>query len=216
MPDCAVLGEFRGTTSSRQIADHLSALGLTHQLDTTLANDPTANALLIASRFPLTRLAVDGFLAARVNWLPVLVESPNPFTLVGMYVPNRDKSGIKYDVHDAVVEQLASMRDARGVAVGDTNTGRKGLDEETNFFNGREDAWFDRLAAAGWHDVYRTRFPEAREYSFRSSAGSGFRLDQAFATESLGDFVADIRYDWGGEEPPSDHAAIVMRIAARR
>jgi len=38
-------------------------------------------------------------------------------------------------------------------------------------------------------------------------------LDQAFVTESIAGAVTTIRYDWGGPEPPSDHAAIPMEVA---
>ena len=211
-PDCLVLCEFRGTPPSRKLADQLRLQGLVHQVDTVDAGSPATNGILIAGRYELTPRP-QGRLAGTSRWLPVRVAGPLPLTLVGFHVPNRD-SGIKYEFHEHVVSELTASRDEVGLAVGDSNTGRRGLDEETAFFNAQEDAWFDRLSAAGWHDAFRVRNPAARVYSWRSTQGNGFRLDQAFLTEPTMKALRSIRYDWAGPNPPSDHAALLVELNA--
>ena len=39
--------------------------------------------------------------------------------------------------------------------VGDTNSGRRGLDEEVPAFSLREEGWIDGLAGCGWTDAFR-------------------------------------------------------------
>jgi len=116
----------------------LRRLGLVHQIDTVAANDPGRNALLMASRFPLEPAGCEPVLPELRRWIAVDVQSPRPFLLAGIHVPNRN-SGSKYQFHDAVVRELGRSRAGMGLAVGDTNTGRKGVDEETAFFSDQED-----------------------------------------------------------------------------
>ena len=210
-PDCVVLSEFRGTGPSQRIAAHLYATGLDHQVSSVDLEHPTRNTLIIASKFPLTPIENSEVLPEFGRWLPVDVASENPFSLIGMHVPNRG-SGRKWAFHDAVVREFEEFSERMGLAVGDTNTGRQGLDEETSFFSGQEDSWFDRIADAGWSDVYRDRYPSERTFSWYSTHRNGFRLDQAFATATMDRRIRTIRYDWGEPESPSDHAAIILDV----
>lgn len=210
-PDCLVLSEFRGTEPSRRISSHLSAAGLDYQVSSIDPDHPTGNSLLIASRVPLRLIENSKVLPELRRWLPVEVACVEPFSLFGMHVPNRG-SGRKWDFHAAVVREFRKWRDLPALAVGDTNTGRKGVDEETSFFVEREDSWFDAIVDAGWTDVYRDRFPNDRAFTWYSTHGNGFRLDQAFATTSMNQRIRTIRHDWGHPDQPSDHAAIILDL----
>jgi exonuclease III len=141
-----------------------------------------------------------------------------PLSLVLFWVPNRDKTGIKYEFHDATVESLRPLAGKAGLAFGDTNTGVPGMDEEVPFFNDREGQWYKNLASAGWIDLWRHRNPGRREYTWHNHIrGAGFRLDQVFATEIMSHDVRSVRYDWGSPpvgklRGPSDHAAIIIDL----
>ena len=210
-PDCVVLSEFRGTVPSREIANHLEAKGLAFQVDSVDPEDPNKYALFIASRFPLTRLEDSRVVAAPPRWIAVEVASEGPFILMGMHVPKRD-SGRKWEFLSGVVRDLEKRRHEMAIAVGDTNSGRKGVDEESAFFMDREDEWFDRINEAGWSDVYRERNPTARTFSWYSTHGNGFRLDQVLATKSMEGRIHAVRYDWGEPDRPSDHAAVLVDV----
>lgn len=210
-PDCIVLLEYRGTEPSQRVGQGLAAMDLTFQVDSVDPVRPGHNAVLVTSRFPLRALPVSGLLADLRRWVGVEVRAPTPFVLCGMHVPNRAE-GPKYAFHHAVAVELERHRTRPGIAVGDTNTGRRGLDEPTRFFNEAEHSWFDRMADAGWSDIYRVRHPEERVASWRSQTGGDFRLDQAFVTDEMAPWVRDVRYDWGEPEPSSDHAAVVLDV----
>ena len=102
--------------------------------------------------------------------------------------------------------------------IGDTNTGRIGLDEEVSVFSQREENWMLGLEAAGWHDAFRHMHGELPAYTWYSPNGNnGFRLDEAFVHSSLVGHLQDARYEWGkhGGDPSrrdalSDHAALIV------
>jgi exonuclease III len=103
--------------------------------------------------------------------------------------------------------------------VGDTNCGRRGIDEESPAFNAREEGWIDALAAGGWSDGFRHVRAEARAYTWYSPNGrNGFRIDQAFVNAALLGRLKNIAYVWGGRprhgrrDRLSDHAALLVDL----
>jgi exodeoxyribonuclease-3 len=196
-PDVVGLSEFRLTAPGRSIAAALEEMGLSQQHTTVDPERPTADGLLLASRREFERHQVD-VLPVPERWIHVTLPSESPIHLVLLWVPNRDKLGTKYDFHDATVEALSHIADDDALALGDTNTGSPGIDEETSFFNEQEGQWFRNLADVGWHDVWRVQNPKTRKYTWHNhSSGRGFRIDQAFATNTAIERIRSIRYDWG-------------------
>lgn len=214
-PDVITLSEFRGTEPSLTLARGLAAQGLPHQISSAMRRTPNVNALLVASRWPLRRLRM-GCAPADCRWLLAGVDGPEPFTIGAMHAPNR-VSGRKYVFLDAVLEVARRWRRGPALLAGDTNSGRRGIDEESPAFNAREEGWIDALAACGWADAWRVRAGNRRAYTWYSPNGrNGFRLDQAFVNEPLMQRVRDARYVWGRvirgarQDAISDHAALVI------
>ncbi|MCI0394663.1 MAG: hypothetical protein L0322_06955, partial [Chloroflexi bacterium] len=106
--------------------------------------------------------------------------------------------------------------------VGDTNSGRIGLDEEVSCFSKREDDWMTGLEDAGWLDGFRYLYGNARAYTWYSPNGrNGFRLDEAFINRGLMPRLLDTRYEWAmsnqgdrRRDAISDHAAMIVDLAA--
>ena len=218
-PDIVALSEFRATLPSRTLAAALAASHLPHQLTTAGAASPNANALLIASRWPLCRLRLRASPSVRHRWLAVSVDAPQPFAVGAMHVPNRAE-GNKYPFLDAVLTCARGWRLGPALFVGDTNSGRRGLDEAVPAFNAIEEGWIDRLAGCGWADAFRHLRPDARAYTWYSPNGAnGFRIDQAFVNAPLLARLKDAAYRWGGASRRgrrallSDHAALLVDLA---
>lgn len=217
-PDVVALSEFRGTEPSCTLARGLAERGLTHQITSAIRTRPSVNALLVASRWPLARVRMS-CAPANCRWLLATVQAPEPFAVGAMHVPNR-VSGRKWTFLDAVLEVAKRWRRGPALLAGDTNSGRRGIDEQVPAFNAREEAWIDALATCGWADAFRTLHGRRRAYTWYSPNGrNGFRIDQAFVNAALLDRVRGARYVWGcatrdaRSDALSDHAALVLDMA---
>lgn len=216
-PDAVALCEFRATPPSLELAGSLASLGLVHQCTTADPAEPSANRLLVAARWPLRRLRFRVEPHEPGRWLLTCVDSPSPLTLGAMHVPNR-VTGRKDGFHAAVLSVLSRWRRGPALLLGDTNSGRPGIDEETRVFGPREEAWLGALERLGWGDAFRLLHGMARAYSWYSpNRGNGFRIDQAFVNHGLRPRLRDVRYDWGRRarprtRGPSDHAALLLDL----
>jgi exonuclease III len=222
-PDVVALSEFRATPPSVDLARVLAERGLGHQLCTASAGFPRVNALLIASRWPLTRVRLRGAPVAEAGrWLLARVAGPYAMTLGAMHVPNR-VTGRKVPFLDAVLAVAHTWRRGPALLVGDTNSGLIDLDEEVPAFNAEEDGWIRGLEAAGWADAFRLIRGAERAYTWYSpNGGNGFRIDQAFVNRALQPRLRSARYEWGAAsgEPTrrarrhalSDHAALLVDL----
>jgi exonuclease III len=221
-PDVVALSEFRATPPSGALARALAAHGLVHQLTTADARAPGRNALLVAARWPVRRVRLGAAPRDRSRWLLAVVEAPVPLVLGAMHVPNR-VGGRKYPFLDAVLACARRWRRGPALLVGDTNCGRRTVDEEVPAFNAREEGWIDALAACGWHDAFRHLRADARVYTWYSPNGHhGFRIDQAFVNAALLAHLKDAAHVWGGasrrgrRDAMSDHAALLVDLADER
>lgn len=227
-PDAVALSEFRGTPPSRAIADALATLGLRYQRTTADARDPRVNALLVAARWPLRRVAVRRAPVDRRRWIMARVAAPadlgGPFALGAMHVPNF-VTGRKLPFLDALHASVRAWRGGPALLVGDTNTGRMGVDEETAVFDRRHHDWMDAMHRR-WPDALRQLHgDEARAYTWYSpNGGNGFRLDEAFVGPGLLPRLRAVHHEWGvptGDDGAgnarrdalSDHAALIVDFA---
>lgn len=217
-PDVTALCEFRATPPSADLARRLAARGLVHQRTTADPRSPNDNALLIASRWPLRRIRLPGEPTEPGRWLLAAVAGPQPFLLGAMHVPNRI-TGRKYPFLDAVLAYASGRCAGPAVLVGDTNSGRRGIDEESPAFNDREDGWIVGLEACGFMDAFRHLHGNASAFTWYSpNAGNGFRIDQAFVNRHLLPDLNNVRHVWGrtrsrpGRTAVSDHAALLLDL----
>ncbi|MGH7392642.1 MAG: endonuclease/exonuclease/phosphatase family protein [Candidatus Rokuibacteriota bacterium] len=218
-PDVAALSEFRATPPSRALAAALAERGLLHQLTTARPRRPGANALLVASRWPLRRVRLRAAPCEPCRWLAAAVHGPVPLVVGAMHVPNR-VTGRKYPFLDAVLACARRWRLGPALLVGDTNSGRRGIDEERPAFNLREEGWIDGLTGCGWTDAFRHLRARARTYTWYSPNGrNGFRIDQAFVNVPLLARLEQAAYVWARptlrarRDAVSDHAALLVDLA---
>ena len=217
-PDVVALSEFRGTPASCALAATLARRGFRHQLTTTLPTLPATNALLVAARWPLRRLRLRAGPSEPGRWLVTAVDAPLPLIVGAMHVPNR-VSGRKYPFLDAVLACARRWRHGPALMIGDTNSGRRGIDEESPAFSAREEGWIDLLAGCGWTDAFRHLHADTRAYTWYSPNGrNGFRIDQAFVNAALLAHLKDAAYVWAGaprrrRDALSDHAALIVDLA---
>jgi endonuclease/exonuclease/phosphatase family metal-dependent hydrolase len=222
-PDVVALSEFRGTPPSAALADALAALGLPHQRTTADARDPRANALLVASRWPLRRVTLGRAPREPRRWLLARVAAPadagGPLAVGALHAPNF-ATGRKLPFLDATEDVVRRWRGGAALLIGDTNTGRMGVDEESAVFDRRHHEWMEAMHRR-WPDAVRHHHgDEARAFTWYSPNGrNGFRLDEAFVAPPLLPRLVDVTTAWGGadlgaaREALSDHAALILDFA---
>ena len=132
------------------------------------------------------------------------------FRLDGIYMPNLLA---KVPYWEALIAALSSQAATHALAIGDFNTCRAYLDEV-----GAIDAtahYMDAIEQIGFHDLWRRRYPDGREYSWFSTRGNGFRIDHAFLSQDLAARAGTIRYSHEDRIAGlSDHSPLILELAA--
>jgi exodeoxyribonuclease III len=205
--DILVLSEYRSGLAGDRLRAELAVLG--YRWVTASQPPPGANGVLIAARHRLRELG------------PVSPNVPEPWRMLGVAVGRLRVAGIympnlraKVPYWEALIASLTPRAGDHTLAVGDFNTCRAWLDEP-----GAIDVtahFLDRVEAAGFHDVWRHRFPERREFSWFSHRGNGFRVDHAFFSASLARRAGAIRYSHTERERGlSDHSPLLIELQRR-
>ena len=211
-PDIVALAEFRGTLPSRSIAKSLAEAGYVHQLSTVKVEEPTCNALLLASRFEIEKVHIKGAPEPDYLWLLANVKSKRAIDIGVMLVPLGNKW---YSYLDALVKLVKGRQIGPGVIIGDTNCALTGLDEDTVYSADFKTRFVARLARHGWRDMFRAFHPQDNAPTWYSSSGNGFRLDHAYVNAVSQPCVKSCTYDWGHRRDGknlSDHAAILLDL----
>lgn len=203
--DVLILSEYRGGESGERLRAALAAIGYVH---VTAATPPAGgNGTLIAARQPFD----DG--GSLTDAIPepyrIVRAYVGPLRIYGVYMPNLLK---KVPYWQALIAGLAAESlSAQSLAIGDFNTCRAYVDEP-----GAIDVcahFMDEVAAIGYCDLWRQRYPEGREFSWYSTRGNGFRIDHAFLSPALAGRVGEIRYSHDERTSGlSDHSALVLDL----
>jgi exodeoxyribonuclease-3 len=107
---------------------------------------------------------------------------------------------------------VASRVGEQCMVIGDFNTGKHRIDEDGATFFSAD--CIDALESDGWVDPWRARNPVAREFTWFSHTGNGFRLDHAYASPALVHRVAAAWYDHTPREARvTDHGALVVELS---
>ena len=213
-PDIVALAEFRGTSPSTSIAKRLHDIGFLNQLTTVDTDNPSWNALLLASRYKLTSVNVKGAPEPDLYWLLAKAHAKIPFHIGAVHAPWSDYLG-RQEYYDALLHVAKNWQYGPGVIIGDMNSGINGLDEETENSSDYDKTVMKPLESAGWRDPFRVFHPDVDAPTWYSPHQNGFRLDQAFVNDKLRAHVKACHYDWGsvGERGTvSDHAALLLNL----
>lgn len=207
--DVVVLTEYRRTVGG-QIRAVLDDHGWRHQVSTEPAEG--VNGILIASRWPLEIRQVEDAQAPGRLLQAVLPQVDT--TIIAAHVPDRSSPRARTGCWRALLGLARACRAADAIVLGDFNTGRHRLDEAGATFNCT--ALLGELAAMGYADAWRLLNPDGKEYSWRSSAGNGFRIDAAYVSPSLRPRVCSACYSHAERENRvSDHSALLLSLTAR-
>ena len=205
-PDVVVLTEFRIGEAGACLLKKLAKGGLREVQ--SAARVPRKNSVCV--------VAVRAFEQIELS-LPygdehrILLCDFGDLRLMATYFPqNEQKRRVFQFIRSAGLSALGR----RGIMLGDLNTGLHGQDETGATFYCSDE--FSALLAAGLVDSWRSRNPQAREFSWYSAKGNGFRIDHAMCTPALDVEIDAIFYAHQFRElDVSDHSALVVDISCR-
>jgi exodeoxyribonuclease III len=202
--DIAVISEYRGGEAGIRLREALAGIG--YRWSTRLVPPIGRSGVLIATR---RRFRHHGALGA---------ELPEPYRIVaieargirlcGVYMPNMLA---KVPYWEALIAALAVHQGGAALAIGDFNTCRAYVDEPGAI--DRTAHFLDKIEAIGFCDLWRRRNPDAREFSWYSHRGNGFRIDHAFLSPALAARAGSIRYSHAERLAGlSDHSPLLLDL----
>lgn len=201
--DILVITGFRTNAAGALLKLHLTAAGYTTSHPDV---NPKSNRTLIAARLGIRRAwAFADNLDQRHLWCAEI----EGLVLCAVYLPQKTAK-VRY--------WEALIRDARAdgvdLLIGDFNTGNNDLDKDPRGANFIGPEMPDRLVGSDYVDVWRSRHPVVREYSWFSRPGdNGFRLDHLYVVPELAQRVTRCEFDHAprlaGE---TDHSALVTEL----
>jgi exonuclease III len=201
--DVVVLTEFRDNEFGLRIRRGLESFGLRHQSGSHA--DGSVNAVLIASRKPIEERI---FAELNGNAHRCVMARLGELNLFGLYFPQKQR---KRPVFEFLVSLEPTYVTGQSLLIGDFNTGKHHIDEEGATFHCSE--YMERLEANGWVDAWRHFHFDTREFTWKSAAGNGFRLDHAFVSRPLLARMRHAGYSHSERESgASDHSALILEI----
>lgn len=192
----------------------------------------TQNGIFLACRLPF-KISADGALPWHINSKGLLtIHIPSErMWVTAAHVPDersslasttsRTKKGkpnyyasSRSQVFRELYTRAKRLQNDRHVIMGDLNAGRKRLDHQRGKATGSDE--LGKLAQLGYADAFRARRGRAREFSWYSRKGTGYRLDHTLVSKPLRPEVEAVHYDHlARRERLSDHAAMLVSLAER-
>jgi len=206
--DVILLNEYRHNKAGAALRAHLTEAGYAYQ--TAPHAEPRKNIIFAASRHPFEATTFPGQLSdpelgdftARV-----LLVRMGGLNIFGVYMPSMK---FKRPVFEFLLKLPARYLSEDSLFMGDLNTGRHYEDEAGATFISAPQ--FNALLEQGWVDTWRSRNPEAREFTwFSPGYNNGFRLDHALASPTLNKKIKKVFYSHQErEDGVSDHSLMVL------
>jgi exonuclease III len=202
--DVLILSEYRGGDAALRLKEALARIGYPHV--TSPLPPPGRSGVLVAARRRLrAHAALDTGLPEPYRLVQVEI---GKVPLCGVYMPNLLA---KVPYWEAVVAALAARIDGHALAIGDFNTCRAYVDEPGAIDKCAH--FMDRVAAIGFCDLWRQRYPDGREFSWYSHRGNGFRIDHAFLSPALARRARAVRYSHDERlSGLSDHSPLILDL----
>ncbi len=199
-----LLTEFRENSNAEKFKTRLFDLGYKWQASSS--RDPVKNSVFLAAKIPFIANSKKPGLGEHAHRL--IVAAFRDVNIVGVYFPQKEEKRVVFD--HLATKLLPQLGDCT-LLLGDFNTGRHFIDEVGNTFHCAD--CFDQLEKAGVVDSWRSRNPQAKEFSWESSAKNGFRIDHIFCTAKLDQKVTKIGYLHDiRKQKATDHSAMFVEI----
>ncbi|OPY34471.1 MAG: Endonuclease/Exonuclease/phosphatase family protein [Methanomassiliicoccales archaeon PtaU1.Bin124] len=171
------------------------------------------NGILVAAKRSIESVPGEPGLVQPHRWLEIR-PARSDLTILAVQVPSVQDLSARREFWRSIKEFAhRSVREGRrSVIVGDLNTGLEEDSEGTSYL-GDDD--LKEVLSMGWRDVWREYHQKAREYSWYSSQGKGYRLDHVLVSPDI-DRPVWAKYSHEERlEGISDHSPLIFDIGDR-
>lgn len=213
-PDVAVLTEFRASDASQRLLTGLAAEFPFFHINPSPR--PSSNGVAVISRHELRAEPVTGVIAGEEHrWVEVVLPATG-LRIVGLYFPGAgstaESRAFKAQFWTAVLAAAPSLAQGMTVVIGDLNTGLHRIDETKSTFRCADQfEAFGTMLVDAWREAHGVG---AREFSWFSHVGNGFRVDHAFVSPSIAPIVEGCWYDQAPRlANATDHAMLLLDLA---
>jgi exodeoxyribonuclease-3 len=204
-PDVVVLTEFRIGEAGARILEKLTKAGLSEVKSAARMLRQNSVCVIAVRAFEKIALPLPCGDEHRI-----LLCDFGDLRLLATYFPQKEQ---KRRVFKFIQSLGIPALGTRGIVLGDLNTGLHWQDEGGATFYCADE--YSELLATGLIDSWRSRNPHAREFSWFSALGNGFRIDHALCTPGLDQEVNAITYEHRFRElGVTDHSALVVDITS--
>jgi len=203
--DVAVISEFQENANAEALRKVMHACGLEFFAPATqLARE---NSVCVFSKAPFV---VGTYPELGAHMHRVISAKFSDLTIYGVYFPQQKA---KAGVFDFFLNGVPSVHAVPQLVVGDFNTGLHRVDEMGATFHCADK--MQAMTSGGYIDCWRSRNPDARAFTWYSSARNGFRIDHAFANAAVDSRIRKIAYDHTPREAAcTDHSALVVEVGS--
>ena len=199
--DIIVLSEFQNNERGNAIRHAL--LNAKYFFQSVSTTRTGINAVLVASKHPF-----DTVNYAHTDYeykQGVIKTSFEAFDVYGVYLPHKKK----HKLFDLLLSETSEEKPS--IITGDFNTGKNYIDQKGDSF------WYtdklEELHDQGFVDAFRVLHPEAKEYSWFSHQGNGYRYDHSYISQGLAPIVKSCFYDQEAREVKfSDHSPMILEL----
>ncbi len=213
--DVLVLTETSAGPGTQLLSEGLRRDGF----EVTCVRQPGERGVLVASRIRATRVPLAVTLPCRAAGVSLAL-GEHVLTVVGTYVPSRDRSEAKIARKETFVRSLLDALAAlpprsrdRLVVAGDYNVVARGHDPPLPGFFQWEYDMHEELGRLGLRSAHELRGLVSQPHSWIGRTGTGYLYDYVHLGERLHHAVAACRYLHGPRERRlSDHAAVSVRL----
>lgn len=169
------------------------------------------NSVLLASKFEMTG---EGFPLGssapyRAVQAKISVDDRESINVICLHFPHKKA---QLPLFTSLQQLPENWLTEKSILVGDFNCGIPFVDSETRSFYATH--LFQQLLSDGWIDCWRSRYGDAREFTWYSTQRSnGFRYDHALLSKALDQTVARVGYDHDVRiKKISDHSLMILDL----
>jgi len=206
--DISIITEFRENDNGNRIRAELQKLGWSYQYSSSPPENQ--NGILVLSKIDFKIKEREYLLPkATHRWVDIYIPNED-LSILGVHIPAYKDKWDKEDFWQNLVLFAKEKANENYIIIGDFNTGLRDDYEGTPF---KLSEYMEELVNLDWVDAWRCFHNSTRDFTWYSNANNGFRIDYAFTSKPIRDYVFNAYHSHNERiNNYSDHSALVIEL----